>query len=267
MEKTKSSIKNKPQKVQDCIDDFLLRIGDKRRYEIKNEADDETTIYLYDVIGEDWYGEGISAENFAEDLENIKSSTIHLRINSPGGDVFDARAMQTALNQHKSKIIAHIDGLAASAATYIMLAADEIEAVEGAIFMIHNAWGLVIGNKNDMIKYAGILAKIDDGVARDYVNKTGQDSKQIEKWMDEETDFNAQEALEYGFIDRIYKPEKQKATKRDAENALRDVGFTASQSKKILADGYKDSEQRDVAEADVNNIGEKELAEAIRLNW
>ena len=255
-----------PKKIQDRFDKFLDMLGDNRTYEIKNESDGEATIYLYDVIGEGFYDEGISAKQFANDLDGIKASTIHLRINSPGGDVFDARAMQTALNQKDAKIIAHIDGWAASAATYIMLAADEIEASEGAIIMIHNAWGMAIGNKNEMRDMADLLAKIDDGIAKDYIDKTDQSPKQIAMWMDAETDFTAQEALHAGFIDSIYVKPKTKATKRNAEKALRDAGMTRAQARDVLAEGWKGAEQRDAAEPDAADAN-KEAVEAIRRNW
>lgn len=221
---------------------YLDRMGDDRRYEIQDADNDEATIYLYDVIG-DYWGDGVSAKQFASDLSEITAGTIHLRINSPGGDVFDARAMQTALRQHPARVVAHIDGLAASAATYVMLGADDIEAVEGAMFMIHNAWALVIGNKNDMRKMAETLDRIDEGIAADYVAKTGVSTERVREWMDAETDFTAAEALENGFIDRIYAPEK--ATKRDAEKALRDAGFSASQAKRILSDGFTAADTRD----------------------
>lgn len=242
---------------------FIDRMGDERRYEIKAEADkDEATIYLYDVIG-DYCGEGVSAKRFAADLAGVTAGTIHLRINSPGGDVFDARAIQTALRQHPAKVVAHIDGLAASAATYVMLGADEIEAVEGAMFMIHDAWAFAIGNKNDMRAMADTLDKIDQGIAADYVSKTGASPEQVRAWMDAETDFTAAEALEEGFIDRVYEPEK-KATKREAEKALRDAGFTAAQAKKILADGYKAADTRDAGSEPTPEQDTTEIADALR---
>lgn len=241
MKPEKTNIIAASDKMRTVVDEYMARMGDERRYNVQLDAD-EATIYLYDVIGNYW-GDGISAKQFAADLSGITAGTIHLRINSPGGDVFDARAMQTALAQHPARIIAHIDGLAASASTYVMLGADEVEAVDGAMFMIHNAWALTIGNKNEMRAMGDTLDKIDQGIAADYMRKTGASAEQVSDWMDAETDFTAAEALEYGFIDRIYKPEK--ATKREAEKALRDAGFTASDSKKILAGGYGALASRD----------------------
>lgn len=164
-------------------------------------ADDEASVYLYDPIG-DWYG--LSATDFVQEINGMDVSTIHLRINSPGGDVFDARAMQVGLKQHKAKVIAHIDGVAASAATYIAMAADEVEMAEGAFFMIHNAWTLMYGNAIEMREQADLLDKIDGSIVTDYRKKTGQSDEQIKEWMAAETWFTADEALEHGFVDRIY---------------------------------------------------------------
>jgi len=164
--------------------------------------DDEATIYVYDAIG-GWWG-GVDAQEFVKELAGIKAGTIHLRINSPGGDVFDARAMQTALRQHKAKVIAHIDGLAASAATFLAMGADEIEMAEGGFFMIHNAWGFTIGNVNDHLEAAAMLEKVDGTIRADYSRKTGKPDDEVRALMDAETWMTAAEAKEAGFVDRVY---------------------------------------------------------------
>ncbi|PTY38558.1 peptidase S14 [Saccharospirillum sp. MSK14-1] len=171
-----------------------------------------STVYLYDAIG-GWYG--VTAEDFAKTLNEIEADTIHLRINSPGGDVFEARAMQVALKQHSAKIIAHIDGLAASAATYVALGANEVEMADGAFFMIHNAWTLGMGNANDFIELADMLSKVDDSIAKDYQRKTGVENQQIKQWMDSETWFTAAEAKEHGFIDRVFEEEEDPENQND----------------------------------------------------
>jgi len=162
---------------------------------------DEATIYLYGVIG-GWWGD-IDAQEFAKSLAAITAGTIHLRINSPGGDVFDARAMMTAIRQHSANVIAHVDGLAASAATDICMAADEVEITQGAFFMIHNAWTVAIGNKTDMRTTADLLEKVDIAITNDYAVRSKQDAAQITKWMDAETWFTADEAVSNGFADRV----------------------------------------------------------------
>lgn len=172
-----------------------------RLYEIRNDAaTDEATIYLYDVIDSFW---GIGAAQFVKNLNGLKAKTIHLRINSPGGDVFEARAMATAVAQHPSRIVAHIDGLAASAATHVALAAREVEMAAGSFFMIHNAWALAIGSKDDMLKMAELLEKVDGEIAADYVRQTENELDQVVAWMEAETWFTADEAIENGFADRL----------------------------------------------------------------
>lgn len=162
---------------------------------------DEATVYLYDAIDPYW---GIDAGEFVKSLSEITAKTIHLRINSPGGSVFDAEAIQTALQQHKAHVITHIDGVAASAATSIAMSGDEIEMSDGAFFMIHNAWVNKSGNASEFREMADILEKIDANLLRDYQAKTGESAEQIKQWMDAETWFTAQEALTNGFVDRIY---------------------------------------------------------------
>lgn len=171
------------------------------------QAAREATVYLYDIIGESWAG-GVSAKEFVPQLAALDVDTIHLRINSPGGDVFDARAIANALAQHPAHVVAHIDGHAASAATYIALSANEVEIADGGFFMIHNAWTLAFGNANDFEATAEVLRKVDASISADYQRKTGKTAEQITEWMDAETWFTADEALEHGFVDRIATAQK-----------------------------------------------------------
>lgn len=162
----------------------------------------EASIYLYDVIGGDWFG-GIKAADAVRELAALQVDTIHLRINSPGGDVFEARAIVTALRQHSAKVIAHIDGLAASAASFIALAADEVEIAPGAFVMIHNGWTLAMGDKAAMAKAGDLLTKFDEGLIAEYAQETGNEPEQVRAWMEAETWFEAEEAIQHGFADRL----------------------------------------------------------------
>lgn len=168
---------------------------------VLDAAKDEATVYVHDVIG-GWFG--LDPSEWVRDFNAITAKTIHLRIHSPGGDVFGAEAMRTAIRQHKSNVVAHIDGMAASAATGIALAANEVEMSDGAMFMIHNAWGLTAGNAAEMRKYADILDKADASIVATYVAKTGASEEQVRGWMNAETWFTASEALTNGFVDRIF---------------------------------------------------------------
>lgn len=166
---------------------------------VKSE-DTETHIYLYDAIGGWW---GVEAQEFIKELNAADTPKITIHINCPGGDVFDARAMMTAIKQHKSEITAQIDGLCASAATFLSTACAKVTMAKGGLYMIHEGWTLVVGNKTELAKTADLLKKVDDAQADDFQVKTGQELEQINTWMQAETWFTADEAKEHGFIDEI----------------------------------------------------------------
>lgn len=165
-------------------------------------APDTTEVMLYDEIGY-W---GVTAKDFAATLATIATPNILLRINSPGGDVFDGIAMHAAIKAHPSNVVARIEGLAASAASFIALAANSVEIDENAFLMIHNAWGLAIGNKADMADMATTLGKIDGQIAAIYAKKSGKSTDAMAALMDGESDgtwFTAAEAKAEGLVDQI----------------------------------------------------------------
>lgn len=188
-----------------------------RRFEVVRAAadSDEAEILLYDAIVDseleaEWWG-GIAPEPFVRQLRGIDASTIHLRINSPGGSVFAARAMEQALREHKARIVVHVDGLAASAASFLAMAGDDVLIAKGAMFMIHKAWTLAWGNSDELQKTADLLAKLDGTLVETYVDRTGLKADQVADWMSAETWFTAAEAVEHGFADRIDEPEGEEA--------------------------------------------------------
>lgn len=234
---------------------------------------DAVEMLIYDEIGF-W---GITAKQVADELAQIEADTIHLRINSPGGDVFDGVAIHNALRAHPAQIITHIDGLAASIASVIALAGDEVRMAPNAFFMIHNPWGVTIGDAKLHRKMAGTLDKIAEGaIASTYMAKTGEALETVETWMDEETWFNASEAQEAGFADvveeaapaeargalpfdlSIYQhvpaalhyelPDPETLTQeqvREYQAILRDEGFSHKEAATVLS-GLKKLCQRDV---------------------
>ncbi len=179
-----------------------------RRFEIVAKSEAEADVFVYDTISAVW---GIDPAAFVKALAEVKATTIHLRINSPGGDVFAARAMGTALKQHPARIIAHIDGLAASAASFLMLVADRIEISDGAFVMIHAPWAGMQGNAEALRQEADLLDKIAASMAADYAKRTGASLETVAKWMDGETWFSAQEALDAGLVDEIVESVTAKA--------------------------------------------------------
>jgi ATP-dependent Clp protease protease subunit len=177
-----------------------------RRFDIIAKGE-EAEIFLYDAIVSDeaeaeWFG-GVAAAPFVKALRGIEAKTINLRINSPGGSVFAARAMEQALRDHPARVVAHIDGVAASAATFIAMAADEVVMAKGALFMIHKAWGVAMGNSDDLMETAGLLEKIDGTLVDTYAERTKQKPEQIAEWLAAETWFSADEAVAHGFADRV----------------------------------------------------------------
>jgi len=177
---------------------------------------DETEIYIYDAIVADdetayWWG-GVSAETLVPTIRDIKSGTVRLRINSPGGDVFAAQAICQAIRDTGAKVIAHVDGYAASAATVIATAADEVEISEGGFYMIHNAWTWAMGNANDLTATAALLSKIDSSLAAQYAKKSGMAVDDVRAAMDAETWYTAEEAVAAGLIDRVAAGKKAEAS-------------------------------------------------------
>ncbi len=186
---------------------MALNKSNSRRFEVVASAADEATIYLYDVIvanqaEADWCG-GVAADSFVKALQGVTASTIHLRINSPGGDVFGARAMEQALREHPARVVSHIDGVAASAASFLSLAADEIEITPGGFFMIHKAWTMAYGNSDDLTRTVALLQQIDESLVASYAASTGQAADEIRAWMSAETWIGAEDAVKLGFATRI----------------------------------------------------------------
>lgn len=162
---------------------------------------DAASLYIYDVISADW---GMSALSVIEAINQAGDvQTLNVHINSPGGDVFEGRAIMAALAAFRGKTVAKIDALCASAATSIALACNEIEMSDGAFFMIHNASGMAWGDKTVLRETANVLEKIEGVIVNDYISRTGKDEQEIRDLMQAETWFTAQEALDFGFVDRI----------------------------------------------------------------
>lgn len=175
-----------------------------RAFEMSGE---DTTIYIYDAIVADddtaeWWG-GVSAQSLVPQIRNIKGGTVNLRINSPGGDVFAAQAIVAAIRDTGAKVVAYIDGVAASAATVIASAADEVVMSDGAMYMIHCAWTVAIGNSEDLTATAALLDKTDGVIAGQYAKRSGKSADEMKAYMSAETWFTAQEAVDVGLADRI----------------------------------------------------------------
>lgn len=198
---------------------LLINNRQRGRFDVVAKAgDEEATIYLYDMIVStdeeaEWWG-GISPQAFIKALNEITAGTIHLRVNSPGGSVFAARAIEQAIREHKSTIIVHVDGLAASAASFLIMAANEIHMAPGSFLMIHKAWTFMYGNADDLRKESELLDQIDVSMAKTYAKRSGQNETSITEWLADETWIEASRAVELGFADLVAE-EKAKAKAAD----------------------------------------------------
>lgn len=162
-------------------------------------------IRLYDPIdswGEYW---GVSAKEFAATLDELGDDVneIRLHVNSPGGDVFDGIAILNALRSHPALVVVTVDGIAASAASFIAAGADELIMARNSELMIHDAWGLCVGNAEDMRKLAGDLDRISSNIASIYADKAGGTVADWRAAMVAETWYSAEEAVAAGLADRV----------------------------------------------------------------
>lgn len=174
----------------------------KTPYRMEKQNADSADIFLYDVIGDGW--DGTTAKQFATDLKDLgKVKTLNLFINSPGGSVFDGVAIYNQLARHSARKLVTIDGLAASIASVIAMVGDQITMAKNAMMMIHNAWGIAVGDAPLMRKTANELDKINETLVATYKGRTKMTEPDIRTMMNEETWMTAQEAVAKGFADAV----------------------------------------------------------------
>jgi ATP-dependent Clp protease, protease subunit len=176
---------------------------------IQASNDTEGSINIYEVIGKDWDGRGASAQKTASILRNLGEKDVIVNINSPGGDVFEGIAIYNILRMHRAKVTVRVMGLAASAASVIAMAGDDIYMGDGAQLMIHNAWAVAVGNRHDMRDAANVLEPIDTAMAELYASRTGLEQKAIVKMMDAETWLTTDQSIKEGVLpSRIWQRNK-----------------------------------------------------------
>jgi len=168
---------------------------------------DVAEVRLYGLIGfNPWEGKGVSADEFRDAVKGIKARTMNLRVHSPGGDVFDAAAMITALNEFKGRIEVDVDGLAASAASYLIMPADVIRVGSNSQIMIHDPYAGVLGTANDMRGMASLLETVKGQILDTYERKSKVGRDQLSAWMSEEKWFTGQKAVDAGLADSVTEP-------------------------------------------------------------
>ncbi len=222
---------------------------EKWRPEVKAATEGEASISIYDTIGDNWEGTGVTAKRISAALRNIGARDVVVNINSPGGDFFEGVAIYNMLREHKAKVTVNVMGLAASAASVIAMAGDEIRMGEGSFLMIHNAWAIAIGNRNDLADAAARLAPFDDAMAAVYASRTGISKADAAALMDKETWIGAAQAIEDGFadgmleseaIDEHAKAETGKRAFAAIEAAMMKAGYSRSQRREAIAQLFAD---------------------------
>lgn len=236
-------------------------------YSIKEQNKDNTEIFIYDVIGWPF----IDANIFVQELSKIDTKNITLRINSPGGDVFDGMAIHNALKAHESNVITKIEGIAASMGSVVALAGDEVQAYDNTMLMIHDPWSIAIGNQYDFKEISDILSQLSENILSVYYKKSKVGKRALKQMMKDETWMKPDVAKEKGFIDTIidgsendveakfdlsmfaHTPEDiicakegKELTVREIERALRDAGASLNSAKRIAAGCSNKDYQRDV---------------------
>lgn len=192
----------RPQNYQwDAPSDVLAKWA---QTPVATMQDGDTTISILDIIGEDfWSGDGVTANRISAALRSIGNRDVTVRINSPGGDMFEGIAIYNLLRSHPAKVTIEVLGWAASAASIIAMAGDDIRMGLGSFMMVHNAWGMVVGNRHDMREAGSLFDQFDAALADIYEARTGMKRVDIEQLMDAETFMGPPKAVEYGFADSI----------------------------------------------------------------
>lgn len=192
----------RPQNFQwDAPSDVMAKWAERP---LAAESDDPNTISIYDVIGEDfWTGGGFTAKRMSAALRSIGKNDVTVKINSPGGDMFEGIAIYNLLREHPAKVTIDVMGWAASAASIIAMAGDEIRMGLGTFMMVHKPWGMVIGTDDDFSDAADLFKTFTAAVVDIYEARTGMKRADIESLVAAETFMGPSEAVKNGFADVV----------------------------------------------------------------
>ena len=245
-------------------------------YKIEASANDQAEILVYDVIGWPYNDAG----DLVRYVNSLGDKDILVRLNTPGGDVFDGMAIFNALANHKGKVTIRIEALAASMGSVLAMAGKEIQAYSNTMMMIHDPWIYTAGNQYELREMADLLEKISGNMLDVYAGRSKIGKREMKEIMKAETWYTAKEAKEKGFIDTILETGKaakaqfdltmytnapdgicsiegRDLTEREIERALRDAGASRSFAKAIVAERFKplrDAELKAEAESLIQKI-------------
>lgn len=186
---------------------------------VRAAGDDEpdNTISILDMIGSDWFGEGVTAKRIAGALRAIGKRDVVVNVNSPGGDYFEGLAIYNMLREHEGRVTIKILGIAASAASIIAMAGDEVQIARAGFLMIHNTWVIAMGDRHQLRDVADWLEPFDQAGADIYAARTGLEAKEIGKMLDRETWIGGSEAVDKGFADSLLASDEVASSPENSE--------------------------------------------------
>lgn len=250
--------------------DIKARVSADSSSDSSSGTDPDRTISILDVIGYDfWTGDGITAKRIAGALRGMGPGPVTVNVNSPGGDMFEGLAIYNQLREHDGEVTVKVLGLAASAASVIAMAGDTVQIARAGFLMIHNAWVVASGNRNDLRDFADTLEPFDRAMADIYAAHTGESQEAMAKLMDSETWIGGSDAVEQGFADDLLPSDQVEkgnakanaSAVRRIESALRASGMPKSEAMRLISEfksGLGDQGGR--GEGDPTEPGQRDAA-------
>lgn len=208
----------------------------------------ENTISVLDVIGADWFGEGVTAKRISAALRSIGKNDVVVNINSPGGDYFEGLAIYNMLREHPAKVTVKILGIAASAASVIAMAGDEVQIARAGFLMIHNTWVIAMGDRHQLRDVADWLEPFDQSAIDIYAARTGMADKELAKMLDRETWIGGSDAIDKGFADALLSSDEV-STKAKNSSESRPVAAAHKIDTLLARAGVARSERRELLHA------------------
>ena len=245
----------------------------ERLTDVKAAKQSDRSISILEQIGERWDGSGMTAARINGMLRALGPGEVTVNINSPGGSFFDGLAIYNQLREHDGKVTVNVLGMAASAASVIAMAADELRVAKAGFLMIHNSWAVAMGNRNDLRDIADTLTKFDGQMAALYADRSGIDKAKIAKMMDAETYLSGEEAISMGLADGLLASDEvapssegdATAAIRRMEIALAKAGVPRSERRQLFRETFGTPGAAEPAKPRAGNELVSALTEAIHL--
>lgn len=215
-----------------CVrSEVSVKAKEKWIHGIRAASDDEASISILDVIGPDFWDEGVTAKRIAAALRSIGERDVVVNINSPGGDLFEGLAIYSLLREHKAKVTVRVIGIAASAASVIAMAGDEVQIARAGFLMIHNTWVVAAGDRNALRETADMLDPFDGALADIYAARTGIGAADIAAMLDKESWLGGSDAVAQGFADGLLPSDAVAQGDESTPSALRRLDNALAQAK------------------------------------